>query len=364
MAIFSSIPVNARWALIVVAIATVWMLSGTTGGDTASDSKTDAPTRIIPTVVTQTLQPQTYTRVIQLVGRSEPLTMVNLAAQTNGTVKKLAVDRGTAVRKGDSLLQIDIATRQADLTAAQAQVKAAQVLVETTRRLLKEGFAAETKLAEQEAELATAQQNLASIQKDITYTKVTAPINGVIEDRFIDIGDYVDVGTPLFNLVGRDAFLLVGYVAQQDQQSIQSGQFATATLANGQKVEGTVRFIATNAKPETKTYRVDVLVDGKKFQIPTGMTADIQLPVEKMQAYLLPHSLLVLADDGTVGVMGLEDKEDKAFAKFTAITPLEDTPKGLWIAGLPEGSFQIITRGQAAVADGAEIVVAEQKEAE
>ena len=363
MQFFARIPVNLRWALVIAALVVAWMASGVLFPAAPEDTQaTTTPQYTALTVTTRRLTPQPYTRTLQLVGRSEPLAQVALAAQTKGEITVLKVDRGSVVQAGMALLTIDMGTRKADLAAAKAQVKAAQALVTTSRNLLKEGFAAETTLAEQEAALATAQQNQAAIEEDIAHTTVTAPINGVVEERLVDVGDYVGVGTPLFTLVGRDAFLLVAYAPQQDQQLIQLNQPATATLANGQQISGTVRFIATDAKPETKTYRVDVQVDGAQFQIPTGMTAAIDLPVAQTEAYLVPHSLLVLADDGTVGLMSVAQENNTAVARFVPVTMLTDTPDGLWVTGLPDGGLTIITRGQAAVKDGSPVTVEPEKE--
>ena len=207
-------------------------------------------------------------------------------------------------------------------------------------------------MAAQEASLAAAEESLARIEQDISYTHVISPIDGIIEDRMVDIGDYVTIGTPLFEIISRDQFLLVGYAAQQERKLIKPKQVAHATLANSQKVAGIVRFIATNAQESTKTYRVEVLVDGNEFQIPTGMTASLSLPVGKTNAYLIPHSLLVLADDGTVGVMTVKQEGDKNLAHFIPISPLDDTSIGLWVEGLPTEGVSIITRGQAAITDG------------
>jgi multidrug efflux system membrane fusion protein len=346
---------NVRWALAIMTVVLVWIIGGNLlNNEGEQGTATHAPKTI--TITARPLTPQPFTREVTIVGRSEPLTRVNLAAQTAGDVAKLLVDRGHVVNKGQVLLRLDMATRQADLAAAEARVKAAAAAAKTARNLFKEGFTAETRLAEQEATLAEARQTLARIRQDIAYTKVQAPIEGVVEERLIDVGDYVNVGTPLFELIGRDQFLIVGYAAQQDRDLIQKNQAAQATLANGQTVAGLVRFIATNAEPNTKTYRVEMLVDGDEFQIPTGMTATMALPVAEVEAYFIPHSLLVLSDTGQIGVMTVRDTSPTTVL-FMPVTSLADTATGLWVEGLPPAGITLVTRGQASLASGTKVKV-------
>ena len=356
---------NIKLSAGIIILVVLWLLSGIFFGD--SDAETtvtkETATETAPAVTVETthLQPQLYTQTVTLIGKSEPLTLARISAQTAGTVKKLLVDRGSVVRKDQSLLTIDIADRNIRLKAAEADLKAQQAQTKAAQKLFEEGFTAETRLAEQEAALAGAERTLADIKLDITYTDVKSPLEGVVEDRMVDIGDYVNVGTSLFEVVGRDAFLLVGYAAQQDREFIQPNLVAQAKLANGQTISGTVRFIATHAEEDTKTYRIEVLVDGNQFQIPTGMTATIELPIVQKKAYLIAHALLVLDEDGHVGVMLNNPAE--SVAKFVPVTPLADTPQGVWVDGLPETGVHIISRGQGFVKDGTKVKVKEEPEA-
>jgi multidrug efflux system membrane fusion protein len=346
---------NVRWAVVIMGVALLWIIGGALLNDDETQGATTHPPKTL-TVTARAMTPQPFTQEVTLVGRSEPLTRVNLAAQTAGDVAELLVDRGYAVDKGQVLLRLDMAARKADLAAAKARVKAAATAAKAARNLFKEGFTAETRLAEQEATLAEAEQTLARIKQDISYTNVTAPLEGIIEKRLVDVGDYVNVGTPLFELLGRDQFLIVGYAAQQDRDLIKKNQTGHATLANGQNVAGVVRFIATNAEPETKTYRVEMLVDGNMFQIPTGMTATMTLPVADVEAYFIPHSLLVLSDTGQMGVMTIQNTSPTRVL-FMPVTSLADTATGLWVDGLPATGVTIITRGQASLANETEVKV-------
>ena len=195
MGFFSRLPANARFASFVILGAVLWMVTGLFGSDTVDDAGLPASTHT--TVVLEALRPQAYTKTMTLIGTSAPYKQAHIAAQTEGRVEQLLADRGRVVTAGDVLLRIEMADRASNLAAAQATLEAERAKARAARKLFKEGFTAETRLAEQEAQLALAEQRLARIQQDITYTQVSTPLPGVVEDRFVDVGDYDDGGQPL-----------------------------------------------------------------------------------------------------------------------------------------------------------------------
>lgn len=87
-------PQNALLALLVTILVVVWIGSGMLDGSSKQTTATDESVHTQTTVIVKKLKPQLYTRVVKLIGRSEPLVEVNLAAQTNGEVAELLVDRG------------------------------------------------------------------------------------------------------------------------------------------------------------------------------------------------------------------------------------------------------------------------------
>lgn len=340
------LPRNTQLALLITVGAILWLLTGVFSGSEKPQDETAATP--LPNVTLSEIAPQPYTRVVTLVGRSEADVTVHLAAQTAGSVAAIPVQKGDYVTAGTALLKINLNTRMEDLKAAKANLAAERVQVESARKLHTEGFASDTTLAQREAAVANAEQALARIERDIAYTTVQAPLAGIIETKHVEVGDYVQIGTALFELVGQEKFLITGFAAQQDRNLIQVGQSATAKLVNGQEVTGTIRFVATQAEATTRTYRVEMQVDGSQYTIPTGMTATLMIPTQQQLAYSLPHSVLVLADDGTLGVMQAINGK----AKFQQVTLLQDTADGVWVEGLPENGVTLITRGQAAVQDG------------
>jgi len=342
---------NIRVAIYVALAVILWMFTGVFNlfnfaDDTAQQSD-------VKVVLVKHLEAQPYTKKIKVTGISAPEKQINLTAQTASTVETVHAEKGSNVKKGDLLISLKTETRPQQLKAAKAALKEANILYKTAKKLNKEGFKADTSLANSKALLETRKTAVAEIEQDMSYTKITAPIDGIVERRYVEVGDTVDKNTPLMQFVGQEKFLIKAHLSQKEQPFAKQGSKASATLVNGQTVEGVLRFVATHADETTRTFPVEMEVDGKLYNIPTGMTATLHILVEETTAHLIPHSALVLNDEGALGVMTVTEK---SAAQFVPLSTLEDLQNGIWITGLGE-KVTLVIRGQNALNEGEEVTI-------
>jgi membrane fusion protein, multidrug efflux system len=338
------ISTNTAIAGWVVVVFVLWMLTGLFTGTDAEKPTPQAPRKTAQTVA---LTAEDHVRLVTVTGRTEARNVADVAAQVAGVVESLTADRGDEVTAGQPLARIELATRAADLKGAEARAREAEIQYRASERLNREGFAATTKLAAEESSRASAQAALTGAKRDFSNTRVSSPLNGRIEERLVDEGDYVQVGTVLFRVIDPSDMRAVVYVSQGEQSLIESGQTAQVRLFDGRTLSARVIFIARQADAMTKTYRVDLQLDPTADSIPAGMTASAKIPTQPVKAHRVPHSALVLGDDGTLGVI----YDAGGVAKFTAVAPLESTPEGLWLTGLPD-SVNLVVVGQGALKDG------------
>ncbi len=349
--LWSSLNPNMRYAAYVLAAFCLWMLSGLLSfGSEEPQKEVEKPRQ----VRVQVLEKQAFEQTLTLMGQTRANTLATLSAEVDGVIQSLAADNGTPVTKGMSLAQIDLGTRTERLAEAKARLLEAQTLFETDKKLNKEGFRANTQLATAKANLATAKANLAKIEKEITDSSVKSPLTGRVERRHVDVGDYVSMGTPLFDVIDLTTFKLAAYAAQSQRDMLREGATATATTVDGQTLEGTVTFVAKNTEGRTKTYLVEVTVKPEdSTNLSSGMTVEIHIPTQTRPAHFIPHAALVLNDAGDLGVMTAEG----GLAKFYSVTSLGDTGNGMWVGGLPD-KVELIVMGQATLVDG--VTVTEQ----
>ena len=118
-----------------------------------------------------------------------------------------------------------------------------------------------------------------------------------------------------------------------------------------------MRYVAREADPQTRTYRVEIAVQNPGNSVRSGLSSDLRISAGSGVAHKVPVSSLVLDSAGRQGVRYIVSADRVAFAP---VTVLEEAPDGMWVSGL-KGPVQVITVGQSFVADGQKVRVAQAR---
>lgn len=340
-------------ALVIALAAGAWILSGQFdlfGSVEPAPTAATAPVAEDEPLEVRVRQftAQEYRSQIVVTGRTQAARRVNLRAQAAGQVEEIGAAEGSPVQEGDLIVRIGIRDRQARLAEAEALLAQRRSELNAARKLAEKGYRAKTQLAADQAEHDQAMARLKQIQIEIDETRVRAPFEGVLEERTVEIGDYLEVGNEIATIVDLDPILVVGSVNERAVGGLSVGTPGQARLATGQLVEGTVRFISAVANPETRTFKVELEVDNTDGDIRDGVTAELMLPGRIVEAHRIPSSLLTLSETGEVGVKTV----DRAgVVAFVPVDVLADEPEGTWVAGLPR-TAELIVVGQEFASDG------------
>ncbi|NIR31159.1 MAG: efflux RND transporter periplasmic adaptor subunit [Gammaproteobacteria bacterium] len=287
-------------------------------------------------------------REIVINGRTAPNRAVDLRAETDGRVVALGADRGSRVSKGDLIARLDLRDRKARLVEARAAVKQHALQYEAARKLRRKEFFSETQLAEVKARLEAARAAVERIEIDIAHTTVRAPFDGVLQERAVELGDFVDVGNAVARLVDDDPLVVIGEASEQEVGRLAAGDTGTAVLVTGETVEGKIRYIATEADDATRTFRVELTIPNSDGALHAGVTTEIRLTARPVTAHYISSALLALDDSGAVGVKGVDGRN---VVRFYPVEIVRSSAEGVWVTGLPE-KVRLITVGQGFVHPG------------
>ncbi|MGH6900577.1 MAG: efflux RND transporter permease subunit, partial [Geminicoccaceae bacterium] len=103
--------------------------------------------------------------------------------------------------------------------------------------------------------LEAAQAALAQARVELAHTGIVAPFAGVLDERPVEIGDFVDVGDPVATVIEQDPILVTGEVAETEIGRLSVGMPGRARLVIGEVVEGQVRYIAAQSNPAARTFK-------------------------------------------------------------------------------------------------------------
>ncbi|MEM6413479.1 MAG: efflux RND transporter periplasmic adaptor subunit [Pseudomonadota bacterium] len=347
---------SVRAALIIAAtIAVYFVFKGVTGGGAQEDKEakesSEAPAF---TVVVTPVEPEVWRDTVTVRGRTEAARKVTVRAETPGAIAETPVAQGTKVKKGDVLCRLKIDARRAGVAEARASRKRAQLDYNAAAQLAKEGFRSETSLAAFKAALDLAIAAEEQARLELARTEISAPFDGIFDNRAVEVGDYLRVGDACGVVMQPSPFLVTGSVSERDIVKISKGDQGVARLVTGEEVEGTVRFVASVAEPATRTFAVELEVQNVEGTLRDGVTAEFDIFARPRNAFFVPRSALTLDDEGRIGIRTVN--ADSA-VEFNVVELIGEDDKGVWTSGLT-GKSDVIIRGQNFVRAGQKVKTA------
>lgn len=259
-----------------------------------------------PSVVAQVVTNESIEPPVENIGRVEALEAVDLRARVQGFIDEIPFSPGSYVKAGDVLFVIEPARYEAAVAAARAQVARAEATrqqatisrdrnAELVRRsaIARASYDdAQAALDVAQADVVAAQASLAKAELDLSYTRIVAPISGLIGQPLFTAGNLVgpDSGS-LARVVQVDPVRVTFSVAEGDvttlrQKRIAGGVSASANtrltliLPNGTAYtqEGTLEFVSPEIDPRTGTATVravfsnpdGLLMPGQFVKVVTG----------------------------------------------------------------------------------------------
>ncbi|TGN41141.1 efflux RND transporter periplasmic adaptor subunit [Marinobacter confluentis] len=330
----------------------VWMATGDVKvAEKEAPAARETTEETLPAVQVEQRQSRLYQPGLLLQGQIEPWQSVSISARVPGTVESLNVGLGDQVEAGQVMARLSEDGRQTAVTRWQTRLRKLEADLAAARRLRERELTSESEILTLQSELATARAELAEAQLVIDHLTPEAPFDGVVNHKSVDQGDLVQVGSPMFELVQIDRLKAVGQVPQQNVSRVAPGQSVNIETLDGETLNGEVRFVASAANRETRSFAVEISVDNPERKKVAGGSATLRIALPEVQAMFISPAYLSLGDDGRPGVRHVNDDNQVV---FTTVRLLSITTDGAWVAGLPP-EIRLITRGAGFVALGQQV---------
>ncbi|MBT8149617.1 MAG: efflux RND transporter periplasmic adaptor subunit [Gammaproteobacteria bacterium] len=349
---------NLITAFVIALVLSLWLLSGIIFGDDADTSHATLAEQnarhksenggSAVRVRARIIEAQPRTRYLVMRGKTQSKHSVEVKAETDGRVVDRPVERGARVKKGDLLCQLKINEKELLVEEMRTALEQAKIEYKGSLRLQKQGLQSETSIAQAAARLAAAKTNLRRAQLLLGATRIVAPFDGAVEQLHMDVGDYATIGRSCATVINLDPMLVTADVTESEVEKLQLHNTVTGTTSAGHKFDGKITFIGQQSDRLTRTYPIEITAANPGYSLRSGLTATVRVATEEVLAQRVSPALFTLSDSGELGIR-IIDSNNKV--EFVAVSVIEDTPSGVWVAGLPERA-RIITVGQEFVLAG------------
>lgn len=286
---------KARWILIAVGgliVAAIGIMFAM-GGKKPEEAKIIE--KAVP-VRTMTVAPVELADEIVLPGRLEPAAQARVSAEAPGRIVELSAGKGDKVSVDQVLLRVE--SRNAEAMVKQFEIQYREGTNEL-RRLTE--LKARGAVSDSDYENVKKMSELAAVSLEdarvrLTQCQVRSPLAGVVNDRFVELGEYANPGMPSFHIVDVSSVKVYVDVPERDIRFVKPDSEIKFTIEafKGRTFSGKVIHIAAAGNRDNNTFKVEVLADNKDAVLKPGMIASVVLPGRASRpVMLLPLSAII-----------------------------------------------------------------------
>lgn len=271
----------------------------------------------------------------------DPWAVADVPAEVTGRVTETLVEAGQVVRSGAPMVKLDQQQQEIRVRGAEARLKEQERLLREISTLAQRNVSSRTELEAAMSRFEIEKSEYESAKDNLERHTIRAPFDGVVNKRFVDVGDPVSVMQPVVEVVDIARLRVIFHVSEQDVFSFSPGRSLRLTLPAlpGKEYFPKVDFVSRSADPKTRLYLVEAVLENPDGAIPGGLQGIVEAETELYELPFVPAAA-VRIEGGKPTVLILDGEKGMA-SRFIEIGPEID---GFYpvLKGMREGERVVI----------------------
>lgn len=264
---------------------------------------------------------------------------VAVSSRITAAVVELHADQGDAVKKGQLLAQLDDRDLGARAELARTELVLSRANYERDREVFDKGYISQAAMDATTAALRAAEARGREAGAALSHARITAPVDGVITARQVEVGHTVVPGGTLFRVVDPRTLWVVTRVDEAAVGLVTLGQAATIELRTGAVAPGRVARIGLESDAATRELEVAVAFDAPPERFAVNQEAEVTIHAGEASGVVIPSSA-VFQRNRVLGVLVITGKRTGFRAVQTGLT---DGDHVIVIEGIEVGA-QVVRR--------------------
>jgi membrane fusion protein (multidrug efflux system) len=312
-----------RWAVVVVStLVVILILAGAKAGQIVTMVRAGEAFVPPPEAVTSAnVEAAQWEPTRPAIGSLVAVRGVTLGAELPGTVRQIAFESGTNVKRGAVLVRLDTSAEEAQLAAAVADASLARLNLERARRLRQGQANAQADLDAAEARAAQAAATVANLRAIIAKKTIRASFDGRIAIRQVELGQVVSPGTPIASLQSVSPIHADFWLPQQALAELEPGQRARMRTDAFPDAawQGEITTVNPEVDAATRSVRVRATFPNDDGRLRPGMFANVDvLSSERRSVLVIPATAVMFAPYGD-SVFAIEERKDEGGKPTTIV---------------------------------------------
>jgi membrane fusion protein, multidrug efflux system len=307
----------------------------------------------VKNVVTAPLQSQTFKHFIEVQGTVEAKNDVKVSARSQGTITRVYVTEGSAVKQGQLLAEQDNSVLKESIEALNTQLSLATTLYEKQKNLWAQQIGTEIQYLQAKANKEAIERQIATQQSQVSLSKIIAPISGVVDEVTMKVGEMPMPGMSYIRVVNAGSLKIVAKVADTYLSSVRMGDNLLVRFPDlNQEINARVSFISKIVNPLSRTFTIEANIPNVG-----GMTKPNQLAVvnindqTKVNALVIKQNLVQSTEQGDLVYVAVSEGNKKVAKARKVKTGMNYNGDIVILEGLQAGDL-IITQGYQELVDG------------
>jgi len=346
---------NVRYALIIFALIIAWLLSGFFVGNDDLEEKSTTSDLTHVDVLASTAQP--YRPSLSFNARTEPFRLVNLRAETSGPLIAADTMKGAEVAEGTVVGRIDVEGRLLRVMEARSLLEQTQLEYKGALDLQSKGLLSDIEIARNKFSVDSAKASLNSTELELARVEIVAPFDGILNERFYEVGDYLQQGQIFAEFLQLDPLKAVFQVSENEVAELDPTTPITLRLGDGRQIEGRLLFRSAKADKENRAFKVEAVFDNPGNLILADLTGRVSISLKPVKAHSVPASVLSL---NTAGRLSIKTVNSDYVVNSYPVEIVTDSDDSVWVTGLPD-SVDVIVAGYEYVGNGEKVKVSYQR---
>jgi len=277
-----------------------------------------------------------------------------VVAKVGGEVVRLLVEEGERVAAGQILAELDGERLRLTMLSAKANLDKVRSEYERYRDLAARGLVSAAMFESLKYDLEALEATYRLARLNFEYSKIRAPISGVVSSRYVKLGQSIDPSDVAFRITDTSELLAYLQIPQADLGKFAAGHVATLTVdaMPDTTFSATIERISPTIDVRNGTFRATASIDNASAELAPGMFARFSIVYDRhADALVIPRAALIEEDDQT----SVYIVADGAVTRRVIETGIE-TGNVVEVIGGLAGDEEVVVTGHSSLRDGSKVL--------
>jgi membrane fusion protein, multidrug efflux system len=223
------------------------------------------------------LKGEKFSEVYKVVGVVKPNTSAKLSSEEGGIITYLTKDKGSSVRKGETIAILKKDFDKASYDQALSQYELARDNFERAEKLFKENATSEQVYTNAKLQFNIADKTVEMYRTRLTKGYVISPISGIVDAKYMNLGEMTSPGAPIVNIVDISKVKVEAGIPEKYVTRLSKGRTVEITfdVLPDEKFSGKISFISPTLNPQSRTFDIEIIIDNAGRKLKPEMSANV-----------------------------------------------------------------------------------------